>query len=136
VYRAHILQSEKEGLPTDKEYLFFDDLPSSHRSSKSSNSNNSTSATKKIETPSLEQITAFYRDVFRRAQMESDCIIMTLIYVERLIRRTDGKLRPRNSNWRSLLFSCMILASKVWDDMSMWVSDTAMIKKCHGRKKR
>lgn len=64
----------------------------------------------------------FYRDVFRRSQMESDCIIMSLIYVERLIRRTEGRLRPRSTNWRSVLFSCMILASKVWDDLSMWVS--------------
>jgi hypothetical protein len=47
---------------------------------------------------------------------------MSLIYVERLIKTTEGGLRPRSSNWRSVLFSCMILASKVWDDMSMWVS--------------
>jgi len=55
--------------------------------------------------------------------MESDCIIMSLIYVERLVKRTGGKLRPRAKNWRSLLFSCMILSSKVWDDLSMWNAD-------------
>jgi hypothetical protein len=69
--------------------------------------------------PTLDEITNFYRDVFRCAQMESDCIIMSLIYAERLIKDTDGGLRPRPSNWRSLLFSCMILSSKVWDDLSM-----------------
>lgn len=73
--------------------------------------------------PSLDEITNFYRDVFRRAQMESDCIIMSLIYVERLIKNTNGGLRPRPSNWRSLLFSSMILSSKVWDDLSMWNAD-------------
>jgi Cyclin, N-terminal domain len=73
--------------------------------------------------PSLDQITTFYRDVFRRAQMEHDCIIMSLIYVERLIKQTQGSLRPRTGNWRSVLFSCMVLASKVWDDMSMWNAD-------------
>jgi len=55
--------------------------------------------------------------------METDCIIMSLIYVERLIKRTQGRLRPRASNWRSLIFSCMILSSKVWDDLSMWNAD-------------
>jgi hypothetical protein len=75
------------------------------------------------EVPTLEVITSFYRDVFTRAQMETDCIIMSLIYVERLIKVTDGHLRPRRSNWRSLLFSCMILSSKVWDDLSMWNAD-------------
>jgi Cyclin, N-terminal domain len=75
------------------------------------------------EIPSLDTITEFYRNVFTRAQMEADCIIMSLIYVERLIKATEGVLVPRRSNWRSLLFSCMILSSKVWDDMSMWNSD-------------
>lgn len=55
--------------------------------------------------------------------METDCIIMSLIYVERLVKRTGGKLRPRAENWRSLIFSCMILSSKVWDDLSMWNAD-------------
>jgi len=48
---------------------------------------------------------------------------MSLIYVERLIKVTKGALRPRASNWRSLIFSCMILSSKVWDDLSMWNVD-------------
>lgn len=73
--------------------------------------------------PSLEEITNFYRDVFRRAQMESDTIIMSLIYVERLIKVTNGGVRPTPRNWRSLLFSCMVLSSKVWDDLSMWNAD-------------
>ena len=73
--------------------------------------------------PSLDEVTGFYRDIFFKAQMEADCIIMSLIYVERLIKRTDGGVRPRPSNWRSLLFSCMILSSKVWDDLSMWNAD-------------
>jgi hypothetical protein len=73
--------------------------------------------------PHLDEITIFYRDVFRRAQMESDCIIMSLIYVERLIKDSDGQLRPRKSNWRSLLFAAMVLSSKVWDDLSMWNAD-------------
>ena len=67
--------------------------------------------------PGHEEITNFYRSVFTRAQMEADCIIMSLIYVERLIKSTNGELRPTASNWRSLLFSCMLLSSKVWDDV-------------------
>jgi len=78
---------------------------------------------KKQPTPSLEEVTTFYRDVFRRAKMESDCIIMSLVYVERLIKMTGGELRPRADNWRSILFSCMVLSSKVWDDLSMWNAD-------------
>lgn len=63
--------------------------------------------------PTLDDVTTFYRDIFYKAQMEADCIIMSLIYVERLIKKTGGRLRPTATNWRSLLFSCMILSSKV-----------------------
>jgi hypothetical protein len=73
--------------------------------------------------PSLDEITAFYGDVFRRSQMETDCIIMSLIYIERLIKITVGGVRPRIGNWRSVLFASMIMSSKVWDDLSMWNVD-------------
>ena len=55
--------------------------------------------------------------------MESECIIMTLIYVERLIKVTRGKLCIRYDNWKSIVFASMIIASKVWDDLSMWNVD-------------
>jgi hypothetical protein len=73
--------------------------------------------------PSLEEIKAFYLEFYQRSQMEHDTIIMSLIYVERLIKETHGALTPSPDNWMSLLFACMILASKVWDDLSMWNVD-------------
>lgn len=73
--------------------------------------------------PSLDVISSFYRDVFHRSQMETDCIIMSLIYAEKLIRATNGGVRPRIGNWRSALFASMIMSSKVWDDLSMWNAD-------------
>ena len=75
------------------------------------------------EIPSLDEISQFYRFVFHKAQMETDCIIMSLIYVERILRATKGGVRPNTRNWKSLLFSCMVLSSKVWDDLSMWNND-------------
>jgi hypothetical protein len=59
--------------------------------------------------------------------MELDCIVISLIYIERLIKLTDGKLKPTPFNWKSLLFSCMVLSSKVWDDLSMWNADFSKI---------
>lgn len=73
--------------------------------------------------PSLEEIKAFYQEFYRRSQMEFDAIIMSLIYVERLVKETNGALMPTPDNWGSVIFSCMILASKVWDDLSMWNID-------------
>ena len=73
--------------------------------------------------PSLEEIKAFYREFYQRSQMEFDAIIMSLIYVERLIKLTNGAVMPSPYNWASVIFSCMVLASKVWDDLSMWNID-------------
>jgi hypothetical protein len=80
--------------------------------------------------PTLEDVTDFYRSIFVRSQMEIECIIISLIYVERLIKKTKGELRPQSDNWRSILFSCMVLASKVWDDLSMWNCDFSKIGPC------
>ena len=134
MYRAHILSAAKEERgssfyfsTSDAKYRVFNDheedrLPAG-TVQEDAVMEDLTAEDIARSIPSLDEITNFYRDVFRRAQMESDCIIMSLIYVERLIKNTDGGLRPRPSNWRSLLFSSMILSSKVWDDLSMWNAD-------------
>jgi Cyclin, N-terminal domain len=127
VLRAHILQSDMEDTPVRDEHRIFNDLESQQKplNHKRNSFRPPPGAlfVAKPPAPSLDQITTFYRDVFRRAQMEHDCIIISLIYVERLIKQTQGSIRPRTSNWRSVLFSCMVLASKVWDDLSMWNAD-------------
>jgi len=61
--------------------------------------------------------------------MEADTVIMSLIYVERIIKETNGGVRPKVENWKSVLFSSMIMASKVWDDLSMWNSDFSQVCK-------
>ncbi len=111
VYRSHIISSVHAWLTAEEteSLAVFNDYPDDAYAMEAN--------------PTLDDITTFYRDIFYKAQMEADCIIMSLIYVERLIKKTIGKLRPRATNWRSLLFSCMILSSKVWDDLSMWNAD-------------
>uniref|UniRef100_K3X1X9 WW domain-containing protein n=1 Tax=Globisporangium ultimum (strain ATCC 200006 / CBS 805.95 / DAOM BR144) TaxID=431595 RepID=K3X1X9_GLOUD len=77
--------------------------------------------------PSLKEIAAVIKHVFSRAQMESECIIMSLIYVERLLKATSGSLQLLGYNWRSILFCSMVMASKVWDDLSMCNADFSKI---------
>ena len=119
VYRAHIVQSVDSpqspgsvvpvGSTVINPDVFRDDFGGKMKTPES--------LSQKI--PSLEDIETFYKEFYRRSQMEHDTIIMSLIYIERLIKRTEGGIRPTPLNWRSMLFSCMILASKVWDDLSM-----------------
>eukprot|EP00549_Striatella_unipunctata_P007798 CAMPEP_0118679236 /NCGR_PEP_ID=MMETSP0800-20121206/3679_1 /TAXON_ID=210618 ORGANISM="Striatella unipunctata, Strain CCMP2910" /NCGR_SAMPLE_ID=MMETSP0800 /ASSEMBLY_ACC=CAM_ASM_000638 /LENGTH=471 /DNA_ID=CAMNT_0006575215 /DNA_START=121 /DNA_END=1536 /DNA_ORIENTATION=+ len=121
VYRAHVLQSSRDGGPLwSKSELIFSDH-AKLRSTSIREDRVQDGSGEAVAVPSLEEMCAFFRFVFFKAQMETDCIIMSLIYVERLIK--TGRVRPRSTNWRSLLFSCMILSSKVWDDLSMWNVD-------------
>jgi Cyclin, N-terminal domain len=114
VYRAHILQAEMDRYKTPPMYSVFNDVQEAGSPSSSFD---------EPEIPSHDEISNFYRSIFTRAQMEADCIIMSLIYVERLMKSTNGQIRPSAANWRSILFSCMVLSSKVWDDLSMWNAD-------------
>jgi hypothetical protein len=119
VYRAHIVQgAERKSMRSNGDdrsavdvYVFLDDH-GSHRRTK-----------RPINIPKLSDVLAFYEEFYRRSKMEHDTIIMSLIYVERLVKATNGALHPTPENWRSILLACMVLASKVWDDLSMWNVD-------------
>lgn len=123
VYRAHILQSREKSRKLShklisREYDVFDDnyeSPELYRTSSTSR--------RKRKVPSLLEIFEFYEAFYQRSQMEHDTIITSLIYAERVIKLTNANLVPTIKNWRSLLFSTMMLSSKVWDDFSMWNID-------------
>jgi hypothetical protein len=88
----------------------------------------------------LDTVSFVFSTVHRESQMEFECIVIALIYLERIPRLTNNKLRICALNWRHLLFTCMMLSSKIWsassthfdsmtfrDDLSMINSDYATI---------
>lgn len=85
--------------------------------------------------PSLEVVVGFFKQIYKKSQLESECIIMSLIYCERLIRETRGRLCIRYDNWKPILFACLVMSSKVWDDMSMWNADFSLISPSYNLKR-
>ena len=84
-----------------------------------------TAQPKPDQEPTVESVAEFITTVFKEAQLEIDCIIITALYIERL---TQGRqLVLTRVNIRPVIFVAMLLASKVWDDMSMWNVDFAGI---------
>ena len=127
MYRAHLVQAERSaimGMNATHHIVHGADVHAIFHDRRSPGDYRYLDTT---SVPSLDAITDFYRSIFLRSQMEVDCIIISLIYIERLIKLTNGKLTPSSNNWRSILFSCMVLASKVWDDLSMWNCDFSKI---------
>ena len=52
--------------------------------------------------PSVTEIKDFFNLIYNKSQLESECIIMTLIYCERLIVKTKGDLVIRYNNWKAM----------------------------------
>ncbi|EQC29421.1 hypothetical protein SDRG_12884 [Saprolegnia diclina VS20] len=119
VIRGHIREAHATPLPADPRFHGFLSMEALQASS-----------LKKLPLPSIDDIVSFMHQVHTKAQMESECIIMGLIYVERLLQATMGKgLQIHAGNWHAILFSSMVMASKVWDDLSMCNADFSKI--CH-----
>ena len=43
------------------------------------------------------------------------------------MKETNNGFCIRHDNWHSAVFVCLMMASKVWDDLSMWNSDFSQI---------
>ena len=68
--------------------------------------------------PSLADVYDFLVKLFNKAHLSSECSIVCLIYVERLMDK--GKVSLLRNNWRPILLCSMLLASKVWQDCASW----------------
>lgn len=66
--------------------------------------------------PEEEEIYNITKNIIIRSKMEKECSIICLIYIERLRSITGIRLTERN--WKRMLFICLVLASKIWDDES------------------
>jgi hypothetical protein len=71
--------------------------------------------------PQESTLFSFVSRIFSAAQLSAESAVVTLIYVKRL--QTYSGLTLDTSNWRRVLLACILLASKVWEDTSVWNVD-------------
>jgi hypothetical protein len=83
------------------------------------------------EVPQEQEILFFFKTVYDTAQLEKDTLVTSLVYIERLLgvggRR--GMLITAH-NWRTVVFTSLVLASKMCDDFTMWTGDFSRILGC------
>ena len=103
---SHIQTADQGNCIPDSKYALFDDI----------NSPPSAPVT-------LSAIQHIFTILHTHSQMEYECMIIVLIYIERLSKYSNHTFLISHQNWKSILCITMLLASKVWDDFSMSNSD-------------
>lgn len=65
--------------------------------------------------PDAEDVMRFIRHVMDKMQLTTECIVIGLIYIELVMLK--GKIEIRDFNWKPLVFTATLLASKFWEDI-------------------
>jgi hypothetical protein len=60
-------------------------------------------------------IILFVRKIFEKMQLATECILISLIYLEKIM--LNANLEIRFCNWKPLMFTSVLLASKFWEDI-------------------
>lgn len=76
-------------------------------------------------TPTTDEIYEFAHQLFKKVQLSSECSIVCLIYVEKLME--VAKVPLVAETWRPIFMCGLLLASKVWQDLSSWNIEFACV---------
>jgi len=68
--------------------------------------------------PTADDIYEFGHRLFNQVQLSSECSIICLIYVERIME--IAKVPLMATTWKPIFMCGLLLASKVWQDWSSW----------------
>jgi len=77
--------------------------------------------------PNFLYIHKFLSKLFTSREISAECGVMAMAYADRLLQLTG--LTFDKSNWRPVVFTAILLASKVWEDASVWNADYAEVFK-------
>eukprot|EP01091_Cochliopodium_minus_P014661 TRINITY_DN5004_c0_g1_i1.p1 TRINITY_DN5004_c0_g1~~TRINITY_DN5004_c0_g1_i1.p1 ORF type:complete len:312 (-),score=104.26 TRINITY_DN5004_c0_g1_i1:30-965(-) len=74
-------------------------------------------------TVSVQQIYNFITQIFKATKMKTECAVMTLAYIERILLNKKVKIELTSNTWRRILLSAMIVSDKVFEDYAVWNVD-------------
>jgi len=122
VIHERIQQGEGQPSEVKQRFPFFseDNNPlyavPTERDNPDSGSDNSMKRARR-EVPTEDTIFHTIRSVFECAEIPAECLIVSLVYMERLIATAGCPILV--TSWRPILLASLILAQKVWDDRSL-----------------
>jgi len=71
----------------------------------------------RIKFPTREEVRDFLLGFVNRAAVTHECIIILLIYVERLL---EGGVMLMSFNWKPVLLAALLVSAKMWEDKCRW----------------
>jgi len=71
--------------------------------------------------PTTETVEKLIKSIFKIGQLAPETLIMGVAYMQRIM--SSSLLKLNAGNWKRVLLSCLILASKVWEDQAVWNVD-------------
>ncbi|CAD8181112.1 unnamed protein product [Paramecium octaurelia] len=67
--------------------------------------------------PNVDIIQNYCKNIMTTTKMEREVAIISMIYINRLLSYNQG-LEINCLNWQKILFTALVMASKIWDDES------------------
>jgi len=78
--------------------------------------------------PVQDDVYKFIDAIFDAERLSAECSIMMLAYIDRVREKTN--ITMHGTNWRRVVLSTLILASKVWEDQAVWNVDFLSVFPC------
>lgn len=75
--------------------------------------------------PTIQHLYRVIQRLFERARLNAECVIIALIYIERVCSMRRARLTV--DNWLPMVVVSLLTASKVWDDHSSFNAEVAAI---------
>lgn len=74
-----------------------------------------------VSLPEMNTIYRYVNMIFVVQRLPPECAILCLAYIERILDTNRIVLHPEN--WRRIVFGSILIATKVWEDESVWNVD-------------
>ena len=71
--------------------------------------------------PTAQEIYSYIRVIYKRTKMQPECIVMTLAYIERLLK--SQRVQMTIHTWRRITLGALIISDKVFEDYAVWNAD-------------
>ncbi|XP_036315987.2 cyclin-Y-like protein 1 [Pipistrellus kuhlii] len=78
-----------------------------------------------LQNPELHVVYRFVCGLFSAEHLTAECVVVTLIFVERLLDYRNMDLCP--TNWRRILVGSALLAYEYWNKQAVWSMDYCQV---------